>query len=84
MVLNEEQRADNAQRILEDPLVQEAFSTLRQEFLDRWENSHPQDGNARETLWLGLKILSRLEIHFESLIASGQMAKAQRDNKTLF
>ncbi len=84
MGLNEEQRADNAQRILEDPLVQEAFSTLRQEFLERWENSPAQDTNARETLWLGLKILSRLEIHFESLIASGQIAKAQRDSKIPF
>ena len=82
--MNEEQRADNAKRILDDPLVQEAFDTLRQEFLDRWENSPAQDTDARETLWLGLKILSRLEAHFESLIASGQMAKAQRDSKILF
>jgi len=82
--MNEEQRAESAKRILDDPIVQEAFSTLRQEFLDRWENSPAQDTDARETLWLGLKILSRLEVHFESLIASGQMAKAQRDSKILF
>ena len=82
--MNEEQRAESAKRILDDPIVQEAFSTLRQEFLDRWENSPAQDTDARETLWLGLKILSRLEVHFESLIASGQKAKAQRDSKILF
>jgi len=35
-------------------------------------------------LWWGLKILSRLEGHFESIISTGQMAKAQKDTPILF
>lgn len=82
--MNEEQRAENAKRILEDPLVKEAFDTLRKEFLIGWEHSSIQDAESRETLWLGLKVLSRLHTHFESIISSGQMAKAQKESKILF
>jgi len=82
--LNEEQQAENASRILNDPMVVEAFELLRKEFLIGWENSSTHDAETRETLWLGLKILSRLQSHFESIISTGQLAKAQRDSNILF
>ena len=82
--MNEEQRAENAKRILEDPMVREAFDLLRKEFLVGWEHSSAHDAETRENLWWGLKILSRLEGHFESIISTGQMAKAQKDTPILF
>jgi|TARA_Y100000034_G_scaffold130997_2_gene190769 hypothetical protein len=77
--LDNEQRERAAKRILEDPVFQEAWEALRQEFLDSWENSQTQDTEARENLWLGLKILSRLKTHFESILTTGEFKRKNRN-----
>jgi len=41
-------REDRAKALLGDPIFNEAWDTLRQRFLDTWENSQPEDMTARE------------------------------------
>jgi hypothetical protein len=79
--LDIEQRERVAKRILGEPLFQEAWTTIHEEFLDRWENSQTQDTQAREHYWLGLQLLKKLKTHFESVMTTGELS---RGNKPIF
>ena len=76
-----EQREMAAKRILQEPLFQEAWTTIHEEFLDLWENSQTQDTEAREHYWLGLQQLKKLKTHFESVMTTGELS---RGNKPIF
>ncbi len=77
--MNDREKAEAAKRLIEDPLFDEAFQTLREELLIAWEHSGAQDQVERESAWIGLRILSRLRTHFESLITTGEMEKRKND-----
>ncbi|MBO77919.1 MAG: hypothetical protein CME17_10845 [Gemmatimonadetes bacterium] len=63
---------EKAKRLLEDPVFNHAWDTLRQRFLDTWENSHPEDMNTREQAWLSLRNLNDLKQHFTSIVMTGE------------
>ena len=67
-------RGERAQAILEDPLVREAFAALEAECLAEWRHAPARDVEGRERLWLTLKLVERLQRHFESLVADGKLA----------
>ena len=73
--MTDEQREEQAKRLLNDPLLQEAFETLRDELLARWENSTTNEVDARESIWMGLQILKRVHAHIESIVTTGEMAR---------
>ena len=66
-------REEEAKRLLENDLFQEAFETLRTELMTRWENSSSNETEAREQIWLGLQLLQRVRRHLESILETGQM-----------
>ena len=75
MILDQETRARQANDLLNNELLVEAFDTLRQELLERWENSSSNESEARESIWLGLQLLERVRRHLESSVTTGEMAK---------
>ena len=77
--MNDDERAQHAKRILEDPVFVEAYDLLRDEILTTWEHSGAHDQTERETAWLALKILSRFRVHFESLVTTGEMSKRKNE-----
>ena len=68
-------RLQRAQSLVNDELLNEAFDTLREEMMQRWENSASSEVDARESLWLGLQLLARVRRHIHSIIETGKMAK---------
>jgi hypothetical protein len=72
----EVQRAQEAKRLLEHPLLIEAFASIEKEVIERWTQSPASDAPGREKLWLTLKLLHRLRTHLESLVSSGKLAEA--------
>lgn len=78
--MNPEQRADHAARILEDPLVKEAFEMIERQILDQWEGCPVRDVEAREYLWRFLKCSRKFKDVFVGAIQSGQLAPL-RDKK---
>ena len=68
-------RARRAQPLLNDPLIKEAFETLEKDLLDSWKHSGTSDKEARESLWLAMRLLDRLHIHLQSILETGQMAE---------
>ena len=73
--MSTELREEHANRILTDPLYQEAFDVIRQDLMNRWEHSGSTELEARESIWLAMRLLDRIHSHLKSKIETGQMAK---------
>tara|TARA_Y100000310_G_scaffold42896_1_gene40060 strand:+ start:6414 stop:6662 length:249 start_codon:yes stop_codon:yes gene_type:complete len=73
--MTDEQRERNAKRLLEDPLFKEAFDVLRKDLMGRWEVSGSTESEARESIWLAMRLLDRLHGHITSIVETGHMNK---------
>ena len=73
--MNDEIREAKAKRLLEDDLLKDAFDTLEKDIMDTWVASGVDDGRARETCWLSIRLLSRIKVHLTSIVETGEMAK---------
>jgi hypothetical protein len=73
--MNDELREEKAKRILQDPLFVEAFDVLRKDLMDRWEHSGSSELEARESIWLAMRLLDRIHGHVTSIIETGHMNK---------
>jgi len=67
------QRKQASERILSDPIFNEAWDALKEEIMVNWVNSNDTDIETRERLWLSLKYLNRLKSHFENIVTTGKM-----------
>ena len=73
--MSTELREEHANRILTDPLYQEAFDIIKQDLMNRWEHSGSAELEARESIWLAMRLLDRIHGHLTSIIETGHMAK---------
>ena len=73
--MSTQQREEHANRILTDPLYQEAFDKLKEDLMNRWEHSGSTELEARESIWLAMRLLDRIHSHLKSIIETGHMAK---------
>ncbi len=71
--LNDEQRKNAAERILHDPLYNEAWETIAQDIMLTWQNTQEDDVKPRERQWTMLQLLFRLKGHFDQVIMTGKM-----------
>ena len=72
----DDERARHANNLLQDDLFREAFEVLKEDLMNRWSHSGSTETEARESIWLAMRLLDRLEGHFKSIVETGQMAKA--------
>tara|TARA_R100001129_G_scaffold181749_1_gene161409 strand:+ start:692 stop:934 length:243 start_codon:yes stop_codon:yes gene_type:complete len=72
-------REEQAKRLLNDELFKEAFSTLEKNLLDSWNSSGVSEVEAREQIWLSLRLLERIRLHLTSIVETGDMAKKLRE-----
>lgn len=79
-LLNEISRGIKARQLMENPLLQEAFQTIRQSLHDKFEGSKDGDNQARERIWMMLKVVGEVERHIESVADTGKMAEQQRES----
>ena len=70
-----EERERKAQNLIDDPLLNESFDVLREDLMNRWIHSGSTDLEARESIWLAIRLLERIEGHIKSIIETGHMAK---------
>jgi phosphomevalonate kinase len=73
--MSTQQREEQATRILTDPLYKEAFDTLKEDLMNRWEHSGSTELEARESIWLAMRLLERIQGHLKSIIETGHMAE---------
>ena len=69
------QRGEEAKRLLDNPLLKEAFATLEQEYTQAWKQTKASDEVAREKLWMALNQLSKVQTQLHSVIQTGKVAK---------
>ena len=73
--MDQEQRERRAQLLVDDELLNEAFDALKEDLMSRWSNSGSTDLEARESIWLAMRLLDRIRSHLTSIIETGHMAK---------
>lgn len=78
MTLEQEaRRGEQARRLLEDPLLQEAFATVDSGMRAAWAATAEDASSERERLWLMIRLLDRVRGHIADVLATGTMAGVQ-------
>ena len=70
-----EERERRARSLIDDPLLQEAFESLKEDLMNRWNHSGSTDLEARESIWLAMRLLDRIHGHINSIVETGHMAE---------
>ena len=70
-----EQRESRAQSLIDDELLKEAFDVLRKDLMNRWSSSGSTDLEAREAIWLAMRLLDKIHAHITSIVETGHMNK---------
>ena len=73
--MTDEFREAHAKRLLKDELFTEAFDVLRKELMNRWEASGSSEVEARESIWLAMRLLDKIYGHITSIVETGRMSK---------
>jgi hypothetical protein len=71
----QQERAAHAERLLKDPLLQEAFKTLNDEFMRTWRQTEVGDTEARERIYNLCTALDTLKQQIASVVVDGKIAK---------
>ena len=71
----EVRRGEQAVAVIESPIFIEAFDAIEKELTQAWQDSPARDSEAREKIWLSLKLLNRVKLQMVSVATTGQMAK---------
>ena len=70
-----EEKERRAHSLISDPLFNEAFDVLKEDLMNRWSHSGSTDLEARESIWLAMRLLDRIHGHISSIVETGHMAK---------
>jgi len=73
--LIDKQREEQAKRLLNDPMYNEAFDSLGESIFNTWAQTSVNDVESREQCWLSLRLLDRIRLHLTSIIETGEMAE---------
>ena len=73
--MDQEQRERRAQSLIDDELLKEAFDVLKEDLMNRWSNSGSTDLEARESIWLAMRLLDKIHGHITSIVETGHMNK---------
>jgi hypothetical protein len=73
----ESRRGEQARRLLEDPLLQEAFSAVEATLHVTWSTTSDDAADERERLWLMLKLLRRVRGRLAEVLETGRLADTQ-------
>ena len=73
--MSDDYREERAKSLLQNELFNEAFDVLRKDLMDRWNASGSSELEARESIWLAMRLLDRLYGHINSIVETGYMNK---------
>lgn len=69
-------RGEQARRVMEDPLLVEAFETIERECFDAWKTSGWKDADKREALYRQMKALGEVKTRLLTVMEGGKVAKS--------
>jgi hypothetical protein len=73
----EQRRGMQARRVLEEPLLVEAFATVESALRQQWETSGDGEETVRERSWLMLKLLQRVRAGLVEVMETGRLSETQ-------
>mgnify|MGYP000079062527 FL=1 len=73
--MDDEQREERAKNLLSNDLFNESFEVLREDLMARWNASGTAELEARESIWLAMRLLDKLYGHITSIVETGHMNK---------
>jgi len=74
-LMSDLQREEKAQNLLNNELFQEAFEILKKDLMNRWSASGSTELEARESIWLAMRLLDKIHGHLTSIVETGHMNK---------
>jgi len=72
-------RADEAKRLLDNPLFKEAFTTIREELIKHLLNTRVNEELERDRLYITIKALDLVEQHIQSVLETGKLAENEQE-----
>lgn len=72
-------RGTRAEQLLENDLLNEAFTKIRENLHQQFEQSSANDAEGREEAWKMLKVISEVERHLKSVVHTGKIAKKEKE-----
>ncbi len=72
-------RAAQAQALLGDDMLGNAFKSLEHEYLKAWGATTAPETGARENLWRAIQILGDVRRHLDSFVKDGRVAQHEID-----
>jgi hypothetical protein len=72
-------RADEAQRLMDAPLMREAFEKLETGLIDAMKRVSMGDTKTQHELVLSLQILGRVKGHLTETMETGKLARIQKE-----
>ena len=73
--MDDEQREERAKNLLSNDLFNESFEVLREDLMARWNASGTAELEARESIWLAMRLFDKLYGHITSIVETGHMNK---------
>lgn len=73
------QRAEEAKRLLEHPLLREAFANLKFNYYEAWLATPPEKVNERDAVYHAGRVLADVEAHLRIVVSHGRIERAQID-----
>ena len=72
--MTKDEKLRRANALLNAPLFNEAFEVLKKDLSNRWESSGSTEVEARESIWLAMRLRDRIHAHITSIVETGRMA----------
>lgn len=76
-------RGKNADQLLSNPLMDDAFTSIEAEIVNDWKQSGGLSSADREAMFLKLSVLSEVKAKLESFITDGKISQNRLNMKTL-
>lgn len=73
----ERERAQLAQQVTDNPLVDEAYEMILDRIWHDWRRSAPEETDKRERLHMELNVVEKVRKRFNQIITTGKMAEEQ-------
>ena len=82
--LNEIKRGDEAKRIIENPIYQEAIQKVRDGLIQNIVSSPLGDAQTHNRLAIAMQVLNQIEKQLQDVMHTGKMANIQVQDKSVF
>jgi hypothetical protein len=68
------ERASQAQRLLDDPMLAESFKGLEEAYTAAWRATTIDDVSGREKLFLAINVVGKVRDHLTAIVSNGKLA----------